>query len=421
MGAAEIIASPTRATGFQAKGEALYDAFDKTMDLSKPAELPNTLEALKGPIGRFPSNPELGAKITNPRLQSFYETLKPGERQNAAVLSSILDSSGNPVIMKAAERVKTGGTLTFPELKELRTWIGRQLGDPSLISDIPRADLQQVYGAISRDLAAAAKSKGPEALKAFNRANEFYRAGLARIDKLEGLLKGPPEQAFARINTAASEGSGANAGLLDTLRKSMAPAEWNNVGAATIRRMGEATPDAKDILAGEFSIARFTANSNKLSDRAKDGLFGSNVAGSPRAGLETLARVAQAQKNVDKLANRTRAGEFVVMGGLIEDALRGFPTLMAHPVLATVGVPAAYYTSKFMMSPQFARWVYELPEIVRTAKPGTTSVYAMARLQNLMQAEPPKQKSAQDRSASRVMNDLEYGSPEGLAGVLGLQ
>jgi hypothetical protein len=35
-------------------------------------------------------------------------------------------------------------------------------------------------------------------------------------------------------------------------------------------------------------------------------------------------------------------------------------------------------------------------------------------------AEPPKRKAPQDKAASRVLNDLGVGSPEGIAATLGL-
>ena len=37
-----------------------------------------------------------GAQITNPKLQSFFQTLAPNEKEIPAVYSSVLDAQGNP-------------------------------------------------------------------------------------------------------------------------------------------------------------------------------------------------------------------------------------------------------------------------------------------------------------------------------------
>jgi hypothetical protein len=215
---------------------------------------------------------------------------------------------------------------------------------------------------------AAAAAKGPDASKAFQRANRYYRAGLERIDRIEPLLSGPPEKAFDKINRAAGQGGGADAGLLEATRKSMSPAEWNDVGAAVVRRLGEPTPNAKDVLADtNFSVASFSTNWNKLSPAAKDSLFGSNVPDSPRAAIETLARISQAQKNIGKLTNVSRTGEFglwALMAGL---GLEHYQTFIQHPISTIGGGALAYGASKALMSPGFAKWMYRMPETMMKA------------------------------------------------------
>jgi hypothetical protein len=339
MSADDIIASPTRASSFAAKSGALYDRFWSMMDPKTPIPIDNTLDALKGPMERFPSSPELGAQITNPRLQSFYQTL-----------------------------TNSGGSLTAPELKEFRSYIGRAIGDPQLVDNIPRADLKQVYAGMSQDLEGAAKAQSPQAARAFEAANSYYSAGQSRIDQLEPLLSGPPEKTFATINRAAATGPSANAGVLRTIQRSLAPDDWNNVGAAVLRKMGAPTAGAKDVLHGsDFSPSSFVTNWSKLSDSAKDTLFGAQ--GSPvRDNIEALTRVAGAQKNVSKFANPSGTAAHVI--GIAAPAValgEHWETIVAHPVMSALAALGGYGASKMLMSPAAARWLYAMPSTISRA------------------------------------------------------
>lgn len=360
MTAAEIIAAPTRKSSFAAKSNALFDRFWSTMNADKQVPLDNTLEALRGPMERFPTSPELGQLLTNPTLRRYYDTLAQT------------------------------GTLTVPEMKEFRSLIGRMLGEPTLVSDIPRADLKAVYGGISKDLERAASEAGPEAMRAFKNANSYYRAGMQRVDQLEPLLKGSPEQAFAKINRAASETGAANAGLLRSLQRSMPDDEWRNVGAAVIRRMGEPTPGAKDVLADHnFSAASFATNWNRLSDNAKDTLFGAVTPGSDREALEALVRVAKAQKNIAKYANPSGTASHNIAAGLVGIAAERAFELSSHPMTTVLGILGSYGASKALMAPGFARWLYQAPRIIRDAPTKSAGVERMlSGLDNLARVSP---------------------------------
>ena len=169
------------------------------MDPNAQIPLTNTLEALNGPVDRFPTNPALGQQITNPKLQSLFQTVAPKTTTVPPVFSSLIDQSGNPMLVQAAQKIQSGGSLTVPELKEFRSFIGRAMGEPQLVDNMPRADLKHIYGAMSQDLEGAANAAGPGAARAFEAANSYYRAGQSRIAQLEPLLNGSREQSFAAI------------------------------------------------------------------------------------------------------------------------------------------------------------------------------------------------------------------------------
>ena len=61
----------------------------------------------------------------------------------------------NPKIAQIKEVLERGETIGFDELKSLRSAIGRELSGTDLSPDIPRAQLKQIYGALSDDTKAA--------------------------------------------------------------------------------------------------------------------------------------------------------------------------------------------------------------------------------------------------------------------------
>jgi len=390
MTQSQIIAAPTRASSFKDKAAALYDRFWQSVDPMQQVPINNTLDALKGPLDRFPTSPQLGAQITNPRLQSFFGTLAPGEQNIPAVYSSVVDAQGNPILMQAAQKIQTGGSLTLGELNELRSTIGRMLGDGGLVNDIPRADLKRVYGGISQDLEGAANAAGPQTAQAFKRANQYYSTGIDRIDKLEGLVKGSPEQTFAAVNRAASDTGSADAGLLQSLQRSLPPDEWSNVGAAILRKMGQPQPGQQSVLPGspDFSAASFVTNWNKLSPSAKDTLFGANVPGSHRESLDALAQVSDAQKQVAKFANPSGSGSHAIGAGMAGLLAEHFFDLTSHPLESLGGIMGGYGLSKALMSPQVARALYSVSANPAVSGGMSTAQRALSGLQQGARIDP---------------------------------
>lgn len=389
MSASDIIAQPTRASSVAEKSAALFDRVAQLVPTDTPVPLTSTLDALKGPVDRFPTMPDLGSSITNPKLQQLYSTAKPQTVEIPAAISSILDQSGNPIVTRAAQTLQQGGSLTMPEAQEFRSFIGRQLGDASLVSDLPRSDLKRVYAGLSNDIGAAVDATGnPAASKAFANANSYYKAAMDRVDTIEGLLTKSPEGAIASINAAAGKGAGADLGKLTALQRSLPAQEWGNVASAVIRRLGEPTASAADPLSTNFSAGTFTTNWSKLSPEARDVLFGN---GPQRDALESLSRAAGAMKNVDRLRNTSntanQAATLGVGAGLIAD-----------PISMTLGLLGGRIASTAMMNPGFTRWLVSLPvgKIAAGASSGGAALLPkLAELDSLARISPELAPAAQ--------------------------
>lgn len=341
-----------------------FGQFFHAMTGSPPIPLTNTAKLLTQIEGRFPSAPGLKGIFTSPKLQQ---------------LSSIVQ--------------KTSG-LTVPELKEFRSQVGYMLENPTPNGPeaIPKAQLRSLYGALTKDMQAAAQKQGPAAVRALTKATMSYGMRMRTIERLQPLLNATsPEQSFARLNRAAQSSGTADANLLATAKNVLDPQEWGDIGSTFIRQMGKPTPGAG--AADDFSLSSYATNWNKLSGHAKDLLFGPDIPGSPRSGLETLSRVVGAQKNVGRLSNVSHSGDVgmtaLVLDGVFQAIGRG-----QVPWAQAAGVGGAYGISKLLMSPGFTSWLYGLPRAARGATtPATAVSRGLASLQAQLQnpsATPPQ-------------------------------
>ena len=364
-----------------------YAAFDRVMHGAPPAPVTRTVKLLQDLRGRFPNAPGLAGLLTNPKLSRLAGELEPQTTTIAAKTSPVLGPSGQPIVTQAARTVQTGGKLSMPELRELRSQIGYMIEQPQFGPEaIPKAQLRRVYGALTQDMQEAARARGPAAVKALNQATINYGTRMKTLERLDPILRtDAPERSFLRLNQAASTSGSADAGLLRAAKTAMTPEEWGDIGAATIRKMGMPTPGAAST--GPFSVGQFSTNYAKLSDHAKDLLFGIEAPGSPRAGLESLSRVVDAQKNVSRLANTSHSAEMVAVYRTAETVLA---TLAAgkFPWATALFGSGTYGASKLLMSPAFTSWWYQLPTIVK-GEPNVTSALprAVAALQAAVVAD----------------------------------
>lgn len=346
-----------------------YRAFFQAMQGAPPAPMTQTLKVVNDLMGRFKNVPELTGLFTSSPIARLREALTPRTVQIPAQTSSILGPGGGPVVTQAAQTVQRGGVLSMDELQELRSQVGYQLEHPSFGPDsIPRAQIKRLYAALTQDMNNAARAKGPAATRALIHATTNYGTRMRLIDRLEPLVSSDaPERTFTRLNSAAMSSGTADAGLLQAAKKVMTPEEWGDFGASIVSRLGTPTANARDVLSGtDFSPGSYSTSWNKISDRAKDLLFGANTRGSPRAGLEQLARVAQAEKNVGKLANVSHSGEYGIGAFLAWEAAKAAWAAMTTgnvgPLLGWGAASGAGYGfAKLITSPQFARWMYGLP------------------------------------------------------------
>jgi hypothetical protein len=248
------------------------------------------------------------------------------------------------------------GVVDFDTLKAIRSTIGRKLGSNDLISDIPRAELKQIYGALTQDLEAAAAASGEAATKAFRRANNFTRSGHNRLDDfVERVTKKVDLDKVFRAVTKGGEGTQ----TINAFKRSLKPEEWNVVVSNVIRQLGKATSGQQDDLGQAFSLNKFVTDWDKLGTAKKALFSGTKELNKMGKDLDSIAQTASRVKESSKeLAGQSGTAQLataVGTGGATAGALLSGNLQVAGTIMSLVA--ANNGAARLMSSPRFVNWL----------------------------------------------------------------
>ena len=283
----------------------------------------------------------------------------------------------NPKLVQIQQVLDEAPNVDYGTLKSLRTSIGQKIGNNELISDIPRAELKMLYGALTQDIKTAAASSSPEALKAFERANAYTRTGHDRIDDyLERIAtKVDTDKIF---NAVAKGGEGTK--TINAVKRSLKPEEWEVVASNVIRRMGRANSGAQNAEGDAFSIDKFVTDWDKLG-AAKKALFsGSENLNSYYDDLSKIARVASTVKSAGKQAANYSGTAQMASRIAAGAGLAGGVATLDPVVLSVVGSSIAINNAgaRLMTNPKFVKWLAQSSRI-----PARNSAAAIGSLVNV--------------------------------------
>lgn len=348
----QFIAQPSRRSSFSKKAAALYERVNRRVTPGASMTPQATVDELNAIRGRF----------DNPQLQEQFENSFFGQ------LSRNLQ-----------------GPQSWRDLRQLRSEV-RQLKARELTDaerTVSNADIKRLESALTRDIKRlTAQAGGPEAVRALERADQFYRAGQARLDATKKLLRVDRDEAlFDKIINMAGEGGQADIKRLNQARRSMGEDAWKDVGAVAIRRLGRPTPSAADAATetatGElFSPGSFFTRYSQLSDKGRAVLFGKIA---PH--LDDLAEIASSQKQTARFSVPTgggvgigrQAGQFGVAGAGIAGTQAGLTGigLIDGFMSAALAVGGAAGLAKLMTSPQIVRGLVNIARASRAKDAGT--------------------------------------------------
>ncbi len=282
-------------------------------------------------------------------------------------------SKGLQTLSDALSKDSPNGEMNYQAFRKLRTAIGEKTASANLTDDVSTGQYKALYGAMSKDLEAAAAAKGPDALKAYQNQNNVYRAGMKRIDDtLQPLAdKSKPEDAYQ----AAIAGADKGATTLWSLRRSLPTQEWKDFVGTFVDRMGRANPGMQSAEGDAWSAQKFLTDWNKISPQAKNALFGSVDTPQLRNNLDTIAKASELVTKSGKMyANPS--GTAPLLANATTAASTATALLLGHPMVA--GATAAtvggnYLTQRMMMNPKVVDWIAKGTTVPPDRLPAFTS------------------------------------------------
>lgn len=317
---------------FQKKASDLYNNLSRYVAPTDQVPLANTTNMLQGPLARFQNAPHIRGSMVPAKFQGYLDDINANN-----------------------------GALSWEQVKELRSFVGKMADDPRIITDIPKAQWKQFYGSLSEDMKALATTKGPQAVQAFSRANKYYKAGADRIEKvIEPLLNSKTAGAAFDAALAGSRGSGEQ---LRAIRRSVPKDAWGDFVSVKLQQMGQATPGAQSAQGGEFSVSTFLTNWNRLAPEAKNALFSGDKFQPLKPELDRLARIVGSAKDTQKMLNTSGTAQQsiymnLMLGGFLTGgAAVGYQAGGAEGAVAVAALPFAFsrMAAKLATNPRFIR------------------------------------------------------------------
>ncbi|BAQ89174.1 hypothetical protein [uncultured Mediterranean phage uvMED] len=328
-------------------------------------------------VGRFKSRSnQLFGEIdnfipgqTNVPLTNTINTLKQqvSPIQGAERTSEVFKNKFlNEVFENLTKDMGEKNALPYEAIKQLRSKIGNKLSDMSLIADVDKAQLKLVYGALSEDMKALARTKGTKAFNAYTRANKYYQSGIKRIeDFLEPISRvADPDRLTSILLNTGKEG----ATRINAIKKSLTDDQYKVFVSSVVERLGRIRPSqgiadeaAGEVIegSGRFSSETFLTNWNALSPNAKNVLFSGKGMNDIKINLDTIARISSVIRESGKTFRNPSGtadrliGQGIIFGGA-GTAISGNPAFLLSVPLIVAGSSQA---AKLMTNPAFIKWM----------------------------------------------------------------
>lgn len=326
--------------------------------------------ALYGQLDNYlPADAGVDVSSTRATLGRLTTPIQGAEKSSAILQDATLRRMAEALDADAAAT----GAIPYRALKELRTMVGNKLSDGALVSDTPRAQLKQVYGALTDDMERSARAAGPEAERALARANRYTRAGLSRIEeRLEKVIGPTAERTYKTLVNDPGDATKIGAVL-----KSLPKGDREVVQATFIERMGKALPGRQDEAGDIFSAETFLTNWNRLDPRSKRALF-ADGGGGLRKDLDDIAKTAAMIRDQAKVISNPSGtaaaiANYTGAGAVVASTLAGQPTTAAA-LLAAMG--GANLSARALTNPTFVNWLARSTEVNAAALPSVVNSLA---------------------------------------------
>jgi len=338
---------------FKSKAGVLYGDVDRFIKPQSNVKLTNTIAELKNQV-----SPIVGAENTSAIFKNGF-------------LNDVLEN----VQIDVAKQAYGLNQLPYDAVKQIRSKIGNKLADLPLITDVDKGSLKLVYKALSDDIQSFAASQGDKAVNAYNRANNFYKAGLNRIETYYEPIQriADPDKIANELLNSAKQG----ASRINAIKKGLTDDQYKVFVSSMVDRLGKIRPSqgmaaeaAGEVVSGygQFSSETFLTNWNSLNKMSKDVLFSGKGLTNVRSDLDTIARVTsiiresgKTFRNPSGSADRLLGQGFIA--GTIGSAIIGnISNLLYLPAVAG----GANISAKLFTNPKFINWLAQGTKIGET-------------------------------------------------------
>lgn len=304
------------------------------------------------------------AEPNGPGTEFSYDP-KTGESTPGQIQSP--QDSGSPMKLEASLNPET--PWTFKSFRALRTNVGKALKTATGTEQIQLATL---YGHMSEDLKDFVKSKGPDAEHKYELFNSVAKTNGDQREALEKAIEneGGPGEIFRK----AMSGNQDDAGKISRVMGAMDEGGKNTFRSVVLHRMGRVA----GAQTGPFSADTFLKNWDKMSQEAKNTIFGSSKSTSQlRTSLDALTKSLTDMKaggmlksglgtelqragtslghGVGLLATVTALAEF---GKPVAHLIGGHPLMAAGSATATgAALLANPVLSRALTNPKIVTWL----------------------------------------------------------------
>lgn len=323
---------------FRALSNRLYGELDQQIPRGTQVPASNAAAYLSGQASPIAGANATSAMLANPKLASIRQALE-------------------------ADITAGNGRLPYQALASVRSRVGEMISEAGLLPDIPTRQLRALYGALSQDMRAAAQAAGPAAEKAFNRANNHFKYGTARLERIEHVIdkSGGPEKVYA----AAFGGINQGATTLRSVMQSLDKTAQRELTASFVRRMGRANSSQQNAAGDAFSMETFLTNWDKVSPEARRALFDRHGATFSH-NMDRIARMAERVREGSRVFRNTsgtaRQAALMQTGGTgllaAQQAIMGNVVAAVLTIAASAGSAiAANRMARLLTNPKAVAWL----------------------------------------------------------------
>ena len=379
----------------------LYGDLDKFIPADAPVSVSRTQEALKALNEGIEGAPNLSQFFRNAKIGNIERAmLKDVEGATLANIAPGMSSTGV---------APTAGQLPYQAIQKLRTLVGQEISENSLTSDVPRSKWRALYAALSDDLGTAAEAAGPQAQQAWNRANQYTRGSMQRLDQLETIVN---REAPERIFKAATSGLSDGGTQIHRLMKSMPEENRREVAAAVLQRLGRARNSSQNEMGDAFSSETFLTNLAAMSGPARMALFANSGFPGLRQKIETMGKMAANRREGSQVfANPSGTARQAGMVGYFATVGTAIATGNIPLLVKLAAIPAgSAMAASFMTNPNRVQKLAERSVLSEAAAPA--ALVGAARAAN-DQRQPAFRNRLQAAEAARRVGGTVVQVPGG--------